>query len=267
MNKVVQYLKRLYIRIKYHRYGWRGNYSSWAVAAAAAGGYNASNILEKIKTATLKVKNGEAVYERDGLLSDKIEYSWPLLANLLWVAGKHNNQLSVIDFGGSLGTSYFQNRLYLAGMEKLCWSVVEQPAFVQAGREAIADGQLDFFDSIEAAQAAKGPHQVLLLSTMLPYMEKPYELLASLAAKNIPYLILENTYFNPQPGNRLTMQKVPPVYYEASYPAWFLSYKEVTGTLLEKYDMVATYSNDQFLYLEGEKIMYQGFIMQLKPPS
>src|ERR1700712_2624661 len=107
MDKLVQYLKRLYIRNKYRRYGWSGNYNSWQEAEQQCVGYDADNILEKIKVATLKVKNGDAVYERDALLFDSIQYSWPLLANLLWIAGKKTSRLSVIDFGGSLGSSYF----------------------------------------------------------------------------------------------------------------------------------------------------------------
>jgi len=253
--------------MKYYRYGWRGNYAGWKEAQAACSGYQAANILEKVKAATLKVKNGEAIYERDSLLFDKIEYSWPLLANLLWIAGIHGNHLSVIDFGGSLGSSYFQNRLYLNRLKTVTWSIVEQPGYVVAGQQEMTGEQLGFFETIDAAQAAKGPHQVLLMSCVLPYIEKPFDLLKNLADKNIPYIIIENTYFNPQPANRLTIQKVPPVFYDASYPAWFLNYNEVIMTLDEKYDMVAEYTNEQFLYLKGEKIMYKGFIMQLKTPA
>lgn len=250
--------------MKYYRHGWRGNYASWKEAEAVCSGYKSANILEKVKTATLKVKNGQAVYERDSILFNKIEYSWPLLANLLWIAGSNGNHLSVIDFGGSLGSSYFQNRLYLNRLKKVTWSVVEQPGFVAAGKKEIAGEQLDFFETTDAAQAAKGPHHVLLMSCVLPYIEKPFDLLKNLAGKNIPYIIIENTYFNTLPANRLTIQKVPPVFYDASYPAWFLNYDEVIMTLHEKYDMVAEYTNDQFLYLKGEKIMYKGFIMHLK---
>ena len=264
MDKFVQYIKRLYIKIKYYRYGWRGDYSSWKEAEDTCGGYHANNILEKVKTAALQVKTGKAIYERDAMLFDRIEYSWPLLANLLWIAGKNGNRLSIIDFGGSLGSSYFQNRHYLSHLKEVKWSIVEQASFVAAGKQEIAGEQLDFFDTIDAAIAARGPHCVLLLSCVLPYIEKPFELLTGMADKNIPYIIIENTYFNPLPANRLTIQKVPPVYYEASYPAWFLNYDQVVMTLNKKYDMAAAYNNEQILYLDGERLHYKGFVMQLK---
>ena len=264
MDKAVQYLKRCYLRTKYYRYGWHGNYSLWAIAKSQCNGYDAAGILEKVKAATLKVKNGEAVYERDAMLFDKIEYSWPLLANLLWIAGRQDNSLSVLDFGGSLGTSYFQNRSYLSHLKKITWSIVEQPNYVQAGKLNIAGGGLDFFENVETAINIKGQHDILLLSCVLPYVEKPFELIEGLIAKKISYIIVENTYFNTGPANRLTIQKVPPVYYDASYPAWFLDYDSVVKTFTARYDMIAEYMNDQILYLEGEKITYRGFIMQLK---
>ncbi|MEP7278618.1 MAG: methyltransferase, TIGR04325 family, partial [Bacteroidota bacterium] len=264
MDKVVQYLKRYYIRIKYYRYGWRGNYSSWQEAHDRCTGYHAANIIEKIKAATLRVKNGEAAYERDAVLYDKVEFSWPLLANLLWIAGTNENCLSVLDFGGSMGTSYFQNRSYLAALTKLSWNVVEQPGFVATARKEIAGDALDFFETIEDSLAAKGSPTVIRLSCVLPYIEKPYVLLKEITSKKIPYIIIENTYFNRRAANRLTIQKVPPVYYEASYPAWFLNYDEVLMTLSENYDLTAAYNNEQFLYLDGRKIMYQGCVMHLK---
>jgi putative methyltransferase (TIGR04325 family) len=264
MDRLVQYLKRVYIQLKYRRYGWRGNYASWAAAAAQCKGYNAANILEKVRDATLKVKNGEAAYERDSVLYHQIEYSWPLLANLLWIAGQNNQRLSVLDFGGSLGSSYFQNRGLLSHLQHLQWNVVEQSNFVAAGKKDIAGSQLDFFDTLEQAQLQRGAHNVLLLSSVLPYLENPYEFLAKAAALKIPYIIVENTYFNPKPANRITIQQVPPFYYEASYPAWFLHYEEVVEVLGKYYTMIASYNNEQILYLDGQLLHYKGFIMQLK---
>ncbi|MFT3934703.1 MAG: methyltransferase, TIGR04325 family [Chitinophagaceae bacterium] len=264
MDKLIQYLKRFYIRLKYYRYGWKGNFSSWQQAINLCGGYNKENILNKIKSTTLKVKSGEAVYERDGMLSDEIEYSWPLLTHMLQVAVQNNNQLSLIDFGGSLGTSYFQNRHYLNHLKEIKWSVVEQDAFVSVGKNEIAEGPLSFFYTIEDAIKENGLHQILLLSCVLPYLEKPFEFLALITKKKIPYIIIENTYFNPVAGNRLTIQKVPPVYYEASYPAWFLDYDQVINTLQPAYDVVAQYNNEQILYLDGQLLYYRGLVMKLK---
>ena len=77
-------------------------YATWQDATENCTGYDAGGILEKVLEATLKVKNGEAVYERDSVLFDHIEYSWPVLSGLMWVAARNNGRLNVLDYGGSL---------------------------------------------------------------------------------------------------------------------------------------------------------------------
>src|SRR5258705_13092790 len=81
----------------------RGNYASWGEAAAAAQGYQAESILEIQRAAMRKVRDGQAVYERDSVLFDQIEYFFPSLSALLHVASRRGNSLTVLDFGGALG--------------------------------------------------------------------------------------------------------------------------------------------------------------------
>jgi putative methyltransferase (TIGR04325 family) len=261
---MMHFLVRLYRRFRYMRYGWFGHYASWQEAQQQCTGYDDGAILQKILAGAQKVKNGEAVWERDGVLLDHIEYSWPLLAHLLWIGRRQGNRLSVLDFGGGLGTAWFQNRGYLQVLDETQWSVAEQAAFVSAGRAHIAGNGLQFYYTPEEALADRGPHDVFMMGCVLPYLEKPYAFLQKTIDKAFPYIIIENTYFNPAPGDRLTIQKVPPFYYEASYPAWFLDYDKVKALLLTRYELVEAYTNDTFLYLYGRKINYRGLVMKLR---
>ena len=61
---------------------WAGDFASWEEAQSNCSGYDSDIILEKCRNALLKVKNKEAVYERDSVLFDKIQYSWGLLAGI-----------------------------------------------------------------------------------------------------------------------------------------------------------------------------------------
>ena len=265
MDTAVQWLKRTYLRMKYYRYGWKGNYPSWPAAVAASGGYSAPAILQKVQQAAVQVKNGIAVYEKDGVLYPAIGYSWPLLASLLHIAAVNGNRLSVLDVGGGLGSSYFQNRDWLQHLQQLEWSVVEQPDFVDAGKKEIAHNGLDFFRSVDEAIAGRGLPDVLLLSCVLPYLESPYLVMEDLMRRNFPYIIIDDTYFNNQAGDRLTVQHVPPFYYEASYPAWFLDYEKLKRLLEKAYVAVAAYRNEQILYLDGERIFYRGLLLKKLP--
>ena len=70
---------RRFIDLKYdnaqHSVVWNSKYSTWDEALAASTGSDSENILQKVKDSTLKVKYGEAVFERDSVIFDKIQYS------------------------------------------------------------------------------------------------------------------------------------------------------------------------------------------------
>jgi putative methyltransferase (TIGR04325 family) len=205
-----------------HEYGYFGDYASWDEALRDSTGYDHDLILDKTRQALLKVKTGEARAERDSVLLADWEFSFPAVAALLRVALENDGSLSVLDFGGSLGSSYFQTRAFGAPFKRLEWSVVEQPHYVDCGKRDFENGELAFFPDIDACLRARRPH-VLLLSSVLPYLREPYAFLADVVRRPIPHLIVDDTYFRDEPTDRLVVQRVPPEIYPASYPAWILS--------------------------------------------
>ena len=75
-------------------YGWTGNYKKWEDAEKKCSGYDSDIIINKVRDSLLKVKNGEAVFERDSVLFDKVQYSFPLLSALSQVALRSNSKLN-----------------------------------------------------------------------------------------------------------------------------------------------------------------------------
>jgi len=126
---------RLFLLLK--GYGWYSDFATWEEAKKKSGGYEAESILQKVKESLLKVKNGEAVYERDSVIFDKIEYSWELLAFLMWVAAQNGGKLNLIDFGGSFGSTYFQNKKFLEKLTNVSWNIVEQQNYVKVGLDIL----------------------------------------------------------------------------------------------------------------------------------
>ena len=242
------------------RYGWTGNYHSWTEAITQCSGYHADNILEKVKSAMIQVKGGKAVYERDSVLFSKIEYSWPLLSCLLWVAAMNRGSLRVIDFGGALGSSFYQNRKFLAEIEKIQWNVVEQSNFVECGRQYFQDEQLQFFESIDEAITIRGLPDLFLISCSLPYLEEPHTFIERLLSYRIPYLVIDNTPFNYRTGDRLTIQRVDPAIYTASYPCWLLDYESIKSLLAKKYTIHTEYKTELSIQLGGRTLQYQGLL-------
>lgn len=228
-------LKQLYQRLV-RGVGYFGDYLSWDEACRASSGYDSDLILQQVKEALLKVKTGEAVYERDSVLFDRIHYSWPLLAGLLWIASRNGNRLSLIDFGGSLGSSYFQNREFLSHLDELQWSIIEQEKFVQCGRESFADRQLRFYNTIEECMTERVTDAVLL-SGVLPYLERPYDILTEIVERGFLYIIIDRTPFIERDEDRITVQKVPAEIYRASYPAWIFSREKFFAFFAAKYEL------------------------------
>ena len=171
-------------------------------------GYDNDIILKKCQDALLKVKNGEAAYERDSVLFDKIQYSYPVLAGLLHAAIANGGNLSVLDFGGSLGSSYYQCRGFLSGLKSLKWCIVEQLRFVECGREFFESEELKFYYDIDECLNSEKP-DVVLLSSVLPYIERPYNLLKDIIKHNFQYIILDRTPVVEWESGLLTVQKVP----------------------------------------------------------
>jgi putative methyltransferase (TIGR04325 family) len=219
-----------------------GNYTSWHEAMADSTGYDAEIILEKAKDALLKVKNGEAIYERDSILFDEIQYSWPLLSGLMWVAACSEGRLNVLDFGGSLGSTYFQNRAFLVGLREVRWNIVEQARQVEVGKAWFEDDQLKFYPDIEGCLAATQP-QVMLLCSVLQYLPDPYDRLDQLLNLPCEYLIIDRTPFWDGLTDRLCVQHVPSKIYSASYPSWIFSTERFCSQFTSKWERIAEFDN------------------------
>lgn len=259
------FLKKPEIRVDTNKASkiWTGDYPSWKEAETHTSGYDSATILEKCQNALLKVKDGDAVYERDGVLFDEIQYSWPLLAGLQRAASENKGQLCVLDFGGSLGSSYYQNRHFLNTLNVLQWCIVEQKNFVDCGKKFFEEEELRFYSTVEECIFTHKPN-VLILSSVLQYLEKPYEWIEKFVALRIPYIIIDRTTFVKSERDILTIQNVPEHIYQASYPAWFFNIDRFVDHF-KNYSVLASFDAHQgyVIHLEnGLTSTYKGYILK-----
>jgi putative methyltransferase (TIGR04325 family) len=196
---------------------FEGPFESWEEAQQRSSGYDDEQILEKVLAATLKVKRGEAVFERDSVLFDEIQYAWPVTAGLMWAAARNDGRLSVLDFGGSLGSSYFQNRKFLEGLRNVRWSVVEQSHFVEAGRKYIQNEHLVFYPTIAECVVVEKPN-VVLLSSVIEYLENYQKILQELIDIKCSVLIIDRSPFGLSGEDMHYVQRVPSEIFAATLP-------------------------------------------------
>lgn len=199
------------------KYGWHGDYSDWTSAKNASGGYDSHVIADKVLAAALEVKRGNAFAERDGIVFGKPEFPQQTLDALQKSADLHGGNLSVLDFGGGPGSSYFLYKKLLKNVKQISWRVIEQAQFCEKGNRELADESLSFFVSSEEAIAGFHP-DVLLLSSVMHYLEFPQQILPNLIIPEISTVIIETTPFVDHTREHITVQRVPPHIYDASYP-------------------------------------------------
>jgi len=232
---------------------FRGEFTTWEEASSQCSGYEEQSILSRVLASTLEVKRGNAVYERDSVIFSEIHYSWPILSGLMRAAALNSGVLNVLDFGGSLGSSFFQNRKFLVGLKDVSWNVVEQPHFVKAGIEHIQDEILKFYMTIDDCLAENSPN-VIILSSVLQYVRDPMALLECLAGLGVETLIIDRTCYLKE-GSRsiLKIQEISNSIYVAKYPCRFFIEDQLLDIprsynygLLESFDSMDKLSNKAF---------------------
>lgn len=221
---------------------WEGDYPEWQSAVAASTGYDQQTIFEKVRDAARAVRDGRALWERDSVLFYHKGYNWPLVAALMTVAARNNGRLTVMDFGGALGSTLRQHRALLGGLSFLSWNIVEQPHVVACGQEEFTDDVLAFWPDMATCVNAHPP-DIILFSSVLQYMEDPYALLEETTAYSPQAIILDRTPFA-ESGERITVQHVSEEIYKASYPCRWLDRARVNAFLKKSYRLLPDYRTD-----------------------
>lgn len=235
-----------------------GDYPSWRDAVAASSGYDQPAILAKVREGALAVKAGKAAFERDSVTFTEPQFNWQVLASLMSLAAASHGSLRVVDFGGSLGSLYFQHRRFLDPLSDLSWTVVEQPHFVRIGQAELADGRLSFAETVGDEASIRMP-RTLILSGVLQYLQNPHDVLLSLLQNSWKAVILDRTAFvSTRSSDRLTVQRVPPEIYSATYPAWFFCPGSLEEHFQERFSETARWICDDRYSLDQDQTSFEG---------
>ncbi|MBA2673305.1 methyltransferase, TIGR04325 family [Ramlibacter sp.] len=213
----------------------------WDTAAAASAGYGTQEILRRVEATTQRVLAGDAAFERDSVAFARMEHPFALLAGLLRAAAEAPAPLRVLDFGGSLGSTYRQCRGFLSVLPRLHWAVVEQEHVVQAGQARYTTDELTFHRTIDEAAAAHPPH-VAIAASSLQYLPDPHAVLAALGRTGARYILIDRTPLADAAGDRVIVQQVPPSIYPASYPCWILARAPLLQALGDGWELLADYA-------------------------
>lgn len=236
----------------------------WAQALRLSTGYSAASIIEQVAAATREVVAGRALYERDSVLFYEPDFPYPIATELLRAALANSGCLHVVDFGGSLGSTYRQCRPLLDGLAEVRWQIVEQPGFVSIGQHEFTNSELSFVSTLQELRSSEVP-PLVLLSSVLQYVERPELTLTELLRLDATHLVIDRTPVAKLASHRLCIQHAPKNVYEASYPCWILSRSALHGALeREGWRILAEFENREgrFETASGLEFEFCGLIAE-----
>ena len=213
-----------------------GDYAKWEDAESECGGYDHTLIFDKVVASTNMVLAGKAEWERDGYLFYEQKYVYPLCAAILKCAVQNDNKgVRILDVGGALGSTYFQNKEFLADVKNLEYVIAEQENFAEYGHANLENDVLHFIDS-RVDFSDYGRFDIVLMSASLQYVFAYKDMISKVIAAKPRYIILDRILVS----NRMRVCKelVPEKIYKGSYPVWIYSEEEIMALLNTKYVLV-----------------------------
>ena len=260
-------------------YGICGNFATWQEALDYCEkynhgkGYEAANIIDKVAQAIQEVRKGNAEFERDSFLFYEKDYNFHLLSALfLAINGIDNTRpVHIVDFGGSLGSTYFQNSSLFKSMNRsVSWNVIEQEQFVERGRKEVPEVNF-YYDINDYKQRTIGDDNfdILLLSSVIEYISSPY-VLEDLLKYSWKYILIDRSSFHPEDKEQICVQTVPPSIYDGQYPIRLRSISKQDDQLKSKgYEEVISWTNTLSIpYLNDQghivNIPHKGFLYKHK---
>jgi putative methyltransferase (TIGR04325 family) len=197
------------------------------------------------------------------VLFDEPAYPFELLTAILRLGLRDQRAVRVLDFGGSLGSTYRQCRPLLDGVRGLRWTVVEQPDFVSLGNREFATAELAFAATLEEG-CADGPPDLILASGVLQYLEDPAGMFRRLLAIEARTLLLDRTPMTGDAEHSLCIQHVPASIYEASYPCWLLSRRRLRDQVGPAWQLVCDFPchDGEWRSREGTRFEFRGLMLE-----
>ena len=240
-----------------------GVYTDWKTANKFSQGYDNDIILKNVFKATKLVLSKKAAYERDGIAFKKKTLSYELLLAVFCSSIENKSKCVVLDFGGSLGSVYFQNRDLLKIIKNLKWCIVEQKNFVNIGKKYFSNNILNFYDSFEQVKNKHKKIDLVIFSSVLQYLEKPYQILNKAIDSEANYILIDRNPFITNGNTKISIQKTPKSITESNYPVRLFNEKEFKKIFYKKYEEIAKFDAlDGTIGYGKLKAEFKGFIFK-----
>ena len=221
-------------------------------------GWDTNSIDERTIAAARRVRDGHVPFEMDGIEQPGVYHSPAILSLLLIMYARCGPIFSIVDFGGGLGTHYFQHRRLLAALPKLSinWNVIERPRLLAKMRAGeFETDRLNFFRSLEHADRHISKTSAFVSSGAIQYLEDPFAFLDTVAER-FDVIALDRVLSFERDENLIFVQHTSKDHQEVTYPVWCLSRSKLVSHIVSKgFSLIDTFNPEPY-----EKLSHTGAI-------
>lgn len=174
----------------------------------------------------------------------------PFLA-VMAAANSKENKVTILDFGGGLGSAYISATAACANQQVIDYYIVESKNVCQAGKNCFkGDSQIHFYDHLpDEIQDV----DIVCLSSSIQYIEDWKALLKEITKYDPQYILLADLSAGDIP-TYATVQK----YYESKIPYWFFNVNDIISMMSSVNFKLLFNSSCAGTYLGKEQPMPQG---------
>ena len=268
VNRIEKKIKWLKIIIKNffsnkkNRFYFTGPFNTWKDARKNSEGYDNDKIIKKLFESAIKVKNKKFAYERDTVLFSKPSYDWLILYNILKHYNNYKN-LNLIDFGGSLGSTYYQHKFFLKLFKSVKWNIIEQKKITTIGKKFFKNKRLNFYNDLEFAMKENKP-KLILLNNVLQYIENPTQIIDILSKYKGVTIIIDKIIFTKKAKGIIIVQKNPKRIYEAAYPLRIFSKSKFLKKISQHFKIIENKKNNFSFDLSFDNVDYKSEYLIIK---
>ncbi len=213
-----------------------GDYDNWNNAYSESQGYDDNTIIDKVASSIKQVLEGSATWERDGYLFYEKKYSYPICSAVLRCALQNHNQgVRILDIGGALGSTYFQNKEYFNNVKKLEYIIAEQDVFANYGHQNLENKVLKFIGSRQSYRQL-GKIDIVFMSGSLQYISEYKEIIFKIIEAGPDYIILDRILVSNR--TRICKEIVPKEIYDSSYPVRIFTEEEIQNFFGSSYRII-----------------------------
>jgi len=228
---------------------WEGIYDSFDQCPGYGQGFNSDRwALQE----TARINKLIQPAKDDKAIPSIVSYRTNLLPFLTatTAANSKENKVTILDFGGGLGSTYISVTAACANQQTIDYHIVESKSICQAGEKCFKDDrQIHFYDHLpDEIQDV----DIVCLASSIQYVEDWKSLLKELMKYDPRYILIADL-----PGGDIPTYATSQNYYESKIPHWFFSVTEVIDTMLSMNLNLLFHSSYDGTYLGVEQPMPQ----------